>query len=293
MLALTLSGFALAARRMGGWRRLFGPLRGPLPQRVHLDLARFAGTGLLLSALTGLWLFALTFGILLEGSPMPAFPAVSGLGGVSPAALAALRDIPVSDLRELTFPRAGNLRDVFTVQTDAGLGHVDQGTGEMLAFAGRTWLDHVSDIVQMLHTGQGAAALGLILGLAALSVPVLSLTGLLQQRGRSGRSGARKVKSAADVADTIILVGSEGGTTWKFAETLRAALTGAGSSTHVAPMSEFAPDRYTRAARILILAATSGDGDAPGSGSVTAPSRAFAAMPRGWRRPRWPRAGTR
>jgi len=265
MLALTISGFLLAARRMGGWGRLFGPLKGPLPQRLHLELARIAGVALLLSSLTGLWLFALTFGFLPEGSPMPAFPPVSGAGGLSPAALDALRDIPLSDLRELTFPRAGNLRDVFTVETDAGLGYVDQGTGEMLAWAARAPLDRVSDAIQMLHTGQGAAFLGAILGLAALSVPVLSVTGLMQQSGRSRRPASRKAKLAADAADTIILVGSEGGTTWKFADTLARALTAAGSPTHVAPMSAFAPESYARASRILILAATSGDGDAPGS----------------------------
>jgi sulfite reductase (NADPH) flavoprotein alpha-component len=66
-------------------------------------------------------------------------------------------------------------------------------------------------------------------------------------------------------AETIILVGSEGGSTWGFAATLHAALTNAGQTVHVAAMSSFDPGRYTKAQRILILAATYGDGDAPAS----------------------------
>jgi len=265
MAALTLSGFALAARRMGGWRRLFGPLRGPLPQRLHMELARLAGAGLLVSSVTGLWLAGLTFGLIPEGSPAPAFPSVSGTGGLAPDALPALGQIAVADLRELTFPRSGNLSDVFTVETDAGLGYIDQGTGEMLAWADRTPLDRVSDVVHMLHTGQGAAIFGLILALSALSVPVLSFTGWMQQSGRSLRPVRRAPGVPAGAADTIVLVGSEGGTTWGFARSLGTALTRAGSSVHLAAMSDFAPESYGRARRILILAATSGDGDAPGS----------------------------
>ena len=62
-----------------------------------------------------------------------------------------------------------------------------------------------------------------------------------------------------------MLVGSEGGSTWGFAATLHAALDAAGQSVHAAPMSTFAPNRYAHAERIIVLAATYGDGDAPAS----------------------------
>ncbi|MEI2387376.1 PepSY domain-containing protein [Breoghania sp. JC706] len=265
MLMLTVSGFLLAARRVGGWRRLFGPLKGPLPPRLHLELARVAGIGLLLSSLTGLWLFAATFGLLPKGGGLPPLPPVSGTGGVSPAQLGALKDIPLSDLRELVFPRAGDLRDVYTVKTGAGTGYVDQGTGALMSWTARTTLERISDLAHLLHTGAGAAALGLFLGLCSLSVPVLAATGLLQQSGRLRGICRRKAGVAAQDADTVILVGSEGGTTWTFARKLAGALARAGGRPHVAAMSAFAPERYTGAERVLILAATSGDGDAPAS----------------------------
>ncbi|MBL3568594.1 N-acetylglucosamine transferase [Rhodovulum sulfidophilum] len=265
MLALTLSGLALTARRLGGWSRLLAPARGPLSRRLHLDLARLGGAALTLSALTGIWLAAGTFGLLPE-TGLPGF-VPGGAAEMSPSAMAALRDLPLADLRQLTFPRPGSAGDVFTLRTVAGTGYVDPASGQMLAWTARGWADRLGDLAMMLHTGRGAALLGLLLGLAALSVPVLGLTGLAQQAGRrtAGAAGRRVRAVAPEAADTILLVGSEGGTTWGFAERLRAALTHAGSSVHVGPMSGFAPERYLRAQRVLILAATSGDGDAPGS----------------------------
>ncbi|WP_297977230.1 PepSY-associated TM helix domain-containing protein, partial [uncultured Amaricoccus sp.] len=64
MLVLALTGAALVARRAGGWRRWFAPLRGPLAGRLHVKIARLAVLGLALSAATALWMTASTFDLL-------------------------------------------------------------------------------------------------------------------------------------------------------------------------------------------------------------------------------------
>ena len=179
--------------------------------------------------------------------------------------MAVLRETPVSSLRELTFPYPGDATDVFTLKTDAGQGYLDQGTGTLLAWADLGAWDRVTETIYMLHTGRGAAVLGLVLGVMALGVPVMAGTGVvLWAAGRRGRPRI-KANAAPGQADTVILVGSEGGSTWGFAATLHAALTAAGQKVHAAPMSAFAPSRYTRAARVVVLAATYGDGAAPAS----------------------------
>ena len=153
----------------------------------------------------------------------------------------------------------------FTLKTDAGTGYLDQGTGALLSWADLTGWERVSETIYMLHTGQGAATLGLVLGLMALGVPAMGGTGvLIWLAGRRARPRIRGNQPAAR-AETILLVGSEGGSTWGFAATLHAALAAAGQSVHAAPMSTFAPNRYARAERIIVLAATYGDGDAPAS----------------------------
>jgi sulfite reductase (NADPH) flavoprotein alpha-component len=266
MLVLSLSGAALVARRAGGWRHWLARLRGPLAGRLHVEIARLAVLGLFLSSITALWMTASTFDLVPGGGAVHAFPTeVSGETGVSLADLGLLGETPVADLRELSFPYPGDGSDLFTLKTEGGTGYLDQGTGVVLGWTDLTGWERFSETIYMLHTGQGAAALGLVLGLMALGVPVMGATGVLIWLAR--RRGRPRIRAnlPASRAETILLVGSEGGSTWGFAATLHAALTQAGQNVHTAPMSAFAPTRYTRAVRIIVLAATYGDGNAPAS----------------------------
>lgn len=266
MLILCISGALLVARRAGGWRRWFAPLRGPLAGRLHVEVARLAVAGLALSALTALWMTASTFGLLPdEAAALAPASAVSGQAGMAPAAMEVLARTPVAEFRELAFPYAGDATDVFTLSTDKGTGLIDQGTGALLAWRDLSLMERFSETIYMLHTGQGAAALGLVLGLLALGVPVMGGTGVVlwlsSRRGRQRITG----NTAAREAGTILLVGSEGGSSWGFAATLHASLRAQGQTVHAAPMSAFDPARYTKAERIILLAATYGAGEAPAS----------------------------
>ena len=266
LLVLSLSGAALVARRMGGWRRWFAPLRGPFAGRLHVELARVAVAGLALSGVTALWMTASTFDLLPDDAARPADPAaVSGQVGYPLDQMAGLRAQPVDSFRKLSFPYADDAQDVFALATDAGSGLIDQGTGEVLTWAALTPWERLSETIYMLHTGQGAAVLGLVLGVLALAVPVMGATGaLVWVAGRRGRPRLRD-NAPAGRADTVILVGSEGGSTWGFAATLARGLRAAGQAVHIAPMAGFDPACHARAERFVILAATYGEGDAPAS----------------------------
>ncbi|WP_440997498.1 PepSY domain-containing protein [Arhodomonas sp. SL1] len=268
MLVLALSGACLVARRTGGWRRWFGPVRGSTSARLHTEIARVVVFGLALSSVTALWMTASTFGYLPEGEAVPTFPdQVSGSTGAVTAEMPALRDTPVRALRELTFPYPSDPTDVFTLSSNDGTGYIDQGTGALLAWEPLSVWQQLSETIYMLHTGQGAAFVGLALGITALGVPVMGITGaILWWCRRRARPRIRDNRPAAQ-AQTVILVGSEGGSTWGFAATLHRALIGAGQAVHTASMSSFAPERYTNAERVLVLAATYGDGEAPSSAS--------------------------
>ncbi|MGJ8605503.1 MAG: PepSY domain-containing protein [Marivita sp.] len=264
MMILSVSGSVLVARRAGGWQRWFSPLRGPLSGRLHVEIARVAILGLALSSMTALWMSASTFDLLPIAASAPAFlNAVSGETGFSIVSIDLLGQTPVAELRELNFPYPGDASDVFTLKTDQGTGYLDQGTGAALGWTDLTGWENVSETIYMLHTGQGAAFLGILLGLMALGVPVLGVTGVLVWlAGRRSRPRIPGNLPAAK-AETILLVGSEGGSTWGFAATLHQALSAAGQTVHVGPMSGFDLAHHAKAQRFVILAATYGDGDAP------------------------------
>lgn len=248
MLALSPSGGLLAA-----------PPRGPLAGRLHVEIARVAMAGLLLSSLTALWMTASTFDLLPDGGMPPAFPsAVSHETVMASADIAPLIATEADQMRALNFPYPGDATDVFPLKTNLGEGYIDQGPGALLAWADLSAWQSVSETIYMLHTGQSAATLGLALALMALGVPVMWVTGVLI--GLAGRAARPRIRgnAPAATAQTIVPVGSEGGATWGFAATLHAALTEAGQTVHTTSLSAFAPRHHAGARRIQVLAASYG-----------------------------------
>ena len=266
MLVLSVSGLFLLVRRMGGWRHIFAPARGTFSTRLHVDIGRFAMVGLIIAPATAIFMAMGTFDILPQQTANPPFPAeVSGKMGVALADVAALADIPVSQLRSLKFPYVDDPSDVYTLTTDQGEGFIDQGTGVMLAWEDAGSWQKVNEFIYLLHTGQGAWFWGLLLGLMVLGAPVLTVTGvILWWVARRSRPTLPKGVPATR-ADTIILVGSEGGSTWGFAGTLMSGLIAHGHHVHTTAMSRFDPAKYLKAKQIIVLAATYGDGEAPTS----------------------------
>lgn len=266
MLVLSATGLMMLAARLGGWRRLLQPIRGTGIKRLHAEIGRLAVTGLLLSALTGLYMSLATFGFIPDGMDAePPFPSV--VAGTAPMAIGSippLQTVDLVDLRELKFPYAGDLTDVFTLITAKGTGYIDQATGEMLSYMPNGILRQIYETIFMLHTGQGLWWLALVLGLAALSVPVFTVTGALIWWKRRSAMPSIAHNAGPQAADTVILVGSEGNSTWGFARTLHNAFTQAGHHVHTAPMNQLAP-AYQNAKRMFILTATYGDGAAPAS----------------------------
>ena len=266
MLLLSLSGAVLLLRRLGGWRRLLGPVQGSLGSRIHAELGRFAVLGLILSATTGLYMSATTLGLLPEYQQTdPLFPDSVSIGTPAPVGqLPALQDLPIGALRDLVFPYPGDPADVFSLRTRDGLGFIDQNSGELLSFQSFGPLQRVYEFIYMLHTGEGLWWLALILGLTTLTVPVMTYTGLAIWWRRRAALVTIADNSPAAQADTILLVGSEGNTTWAFAKTLFDALIEAGHRVHIDSMNALA-DSYPKAKQLFILTSTYGDGAAPSS----------------------------
>lgn len=268
MVLICLSGMFLLVRRLGGWSAILRPIAGSGSQRIHAELARFAVIGLLLSALTGSYMSAVRFELLPEASNAePSFPTqVAGGAAAAVGSLNALKNLDINQLRELVFPYPNDPTDVYSLSTTQGAGFVDQASGELLQFQPHSANSQFQHWMTILHTGEGLWWLGLILGLVALTVPALSITGIHIWWQRRSSAIGHIESASSDIADTVILVGSEGNSTWGFAEDLQNQLKQAGKKVHCASMNELA-QHYPHASTLLVLTSTYGDGDAPSSAS--------------------------
>lgn len=277
MLVLVISGTLLLVRQQGGVRRLLHPLAGSGSKRWHAKLARVALLGLLLSALSGIYLSAVTFEFLPEGAqadpepPQLTLPITSATGSpatssqaLSIASLAALQATHVSDLEELIYPYANDPAAVYSLRTAQGASFINPYNGAQLAYQAHDKAQGVFALITKLHTGEGLWWLGLWLGLSALAVPVLAVTGLQTWWQRRKAMPKLLNNCPAKAADTVILVGSEANSSWGFARTLHDALTANGHQVHTAAMNSVAA-QYPQAKQWLLLTATYGDGDAPAS----------------------------
>jgi len=267
MLLLCISGTLMLVKVVGGWRHLLQPIRGSShSQRLHSHIGRLALVGLLLSATTGLYMSLETFEVIPDHQTAePDFP--EQVNGGKPAAidsLNALKNIPVSELRELVYPYPQDTSDVYSIRTQHGMGFIDQSTGQLLSYQSYNNQQKIYEFIYMLHTGEGLWWLALILGLSALTVPLMTWTGIklwwLHKQALPHFRNNRK----AQLADSIILVGSENNSTWGFAQDLHNALSSAGFQVHTTSMNKLA-NTYPKAKRLFILTATYGDGNAPAS----------------------------
>jgi sulfite reductase (NADPH) flavoprotein alpha-component len=212
---------------------------------------------LLLSALTGIWMSAIRFELIPEAQELEAdFPQeVAGTPPAPIGSLLALQQVDLMDLHQLIFPFPNDPADVYSLRTHQGSGYVDQATGQWLSYADYGGAAALQTFIKELHTGEAYWWLGLILGLAALTVPVLSTTGTLIWWQRRRAMPKLKGNSSRHLADTIVLVGSETNTTWGFAKSLLEGMQTAGCRVHVAAMNQLA-SRYPKARRLLILTST-------------------------------------
>ena len=263
MLALSVSGLVLLARRLGGWRRLAGPVRGTLAQRLHVLTGRVLLAVLALTSITALWLSAATFGLVeLDAEAEPDVVSLSnGRPALAPGQLPLLQRLQVHELRKLNIPAADDPQDSWRVTTGAGQGWVDRYGGQTLAWQDATPAQRVQDWALLLHTGDGAWAWALMLGATGASIVLFWYTGLLLWWQARGLAPKITHNSPLAQADALIFVASEGGSTWGFAQALHAALVAAGRRVHSTGLEHFCAPPGVR--HVFVLAATYGEGQPP------------------------------
>ncbi|MGE0876725.1 MAG: PepSY domain-containing protein [Burkholderiales bacterium] len=263
MLVMSISGLVLLVRRMGGWRQLPARVRGSLAQRVHVVAGRMVLALLLLSSMSALYMSATTLELIALGSAQePEVASVAdGRPPLSVAQLPLLQDLSVGGLRRVNFPDASDPADSWKVGTVDGEGWIDRYSGRTLAWQDATAAQRAYDWARLLHSGDGAWPLAVLLGIMGASIPLFWLSGLLiWWQARRDRPRIANNSALAD-ADTRIFVASEGGSTWGFAQALHDALARNGHRVHTAPLEHFDVGPETR--RIFVLASTHGDGQPP------------------------------
>ncbi|OUR66790.1 hypothetical protein A9Q77_10920, partial [Marinomonas sp. 42_23_T18] len=277
LLVLSISGLCLMVRRLGGLKHFFKLAKGSLSQKLHTELSRVALVGILASTLTALYLSAMTFSLIPEVSaPELDYPQrIQQLASAPVASLQALQDVDASQLVLLEFPYAGDLESVYSVETLSGAGYVDPTSGHWLDFQVNSSFYQINQFIRALHTGEGMGFWAIFLALCSLALPVISITGLiiwLRKKINSAAFGQKQGLtiqnfSSSQDANIIVLAGSEGLSTWRFAQEFSQALISSGNQVHLNKLNQLEP-MYAKASHVFLMSSTYGEGQAPASASL-------------------------
>ena len=176
----------------------------------------------------------------------------------------ALQAVQLSNFRELTLPYPDDPFDPIGLRTNSVVSYIDPNSGFVVSSEILGPTAKIYEFVYLLHTGEGAWWVGILVGLSLLTLPVAIVSGVAIALNRP-RSPINGIKQAAPShAQDIILVGSEGGTTWLFAAELGRKLSLAGRKINIASMNDVRPS-YASAENVFILTSTFGDGCSPQS----------------------------
>lgn len=173
-----------------------------------------------------------------------------------------LKQLSVKDLKSMDFPFDES--ENYKIETTEGIYELNFSTG---AIASQQLVGNTEQIKlwsYRLHTGQGSVSWAILITLASLSIPGFVLSGLVILKKRQKPTIAHKFSSFEE-AETIILYASEGGSTAQQALNYAIGLQQMGEKVYFATMNEW--QQFPKMKRLVLLAATYGNGEAPDNGS--------------------------
>jgi len=277
LLALSVSGLCLMIRRLGGMKHIFKWAKGTPSQKIHTELSRLTLIVILTSSLTALYLSATTFSIIPESSaPELDYPVRMQMLTAEPViSLSALQSVDATQLVVLEFPYAGDLESVYSLETQSGLGYIDPTSGLWLDCQNHSNFYQISQFISALHTGEGMGLWTIFLALTSLTLPIISISGVViwfrkkVNAAAFGKADTRSMQNfvSSQEASIVILAGSEGLSTWRFAQEFAQALIAAGNQVHLNNMNQVEAT-YANATHVFLMTSTYGEGQAPSSASL-------------------------
>lgn len=256
------TGLALLLRREGGWRGLYRKtIYTRLDQYLHVVISKWTWLPLLIIGLSGVYLSLLRFEVIPEPAmlELSVAPTEVSFPEKQAADLATFRKIPLSQLQKLEFPFSDDPADPFILHLPHKRWEVHQYTGRVLRAYEDPLINQISAWSFRLHTGSGSVLWSLVLGSSTAGVLFLIYSGLSVAYQRS--RGRVTQRFASSEAETIILYGSENGSTRQFATALFHSLLAQKRKAYLAALNEHTD--FPAAKNLLILTSTYGDGDPP------------------------------
>ncbi|MFC5412418.1 PepSY domain-containing protein [Larkinella bovis] len=263
LLLITISGTLLIIQRQRGIKRFFTRIvRENVAQYYHVVLGRLSLIPIMLIALSGTYLSLARFGLVATEkiSPQIDFDAIQSKPERKPADFAVFQNTRLCEVQTIEFPFSDDVEDYYTLKlTDRELA-VNQVTGEILSENRYPTALLLTNLSLDLHTGRTSAVWAIILAVATGNILFFIYSGFAITWKRLANRVKKNVYSA-DESRFIILVGSENGSTFKYAQLIHQQLLSRGEKSYLTEFNNYTV--FPKAEYLLAMTATYGLGDAP------------------------------
>ena len=262
LLLITISGTMLIIQRQRGVKHFFKKIaKDNFAQFYHVVLGRWSLIPIFIIALTGTYLSLARFGLIeaTKASPKIDFDAIRSSPEKKPTGFDIFKNTKLSEVESIEFPFSEDVEDYYTLKLKTREVAVNQVTGNILAEVKYPNSVSLTNLSLNLHTGRASSIWAVILAIASANILFFIYSGFaITLKRRANRS---KNKYTAAESKFIILVGSENGNTFRFAQAVHQQLLKAGDKSFITELNSYTS--FPKAEHLLILTATYGLGDAP------------------------------
>ena len=263
LLLIAVSGFALVINRQRGLRKFFSKIiKEYFAQYYHVLFGRLALIPILIIALSGTYLSMERFH-LFEKDKKEETKTEAKSVAVAKSKF-DFKTTLLADVKKIEFPFSEDAEDYYTFELTDRKIEVEQYSNEIITEERFPTAAILSELSLDLHTGRASAFWAIILGLASLNILFFIYSGFAMTLKR--RASRIKNKYKADESKFILLIGSENGSTLRFANAILKQLNDHGEKAHIAQLNNYTI--YPKAEHLLIFTSTYGLGDAPSNADM-------------------------
>ncbi len=260
---ISVSGVILISKRQGGFSRFFSKIiKEDFNQYYHIIIGRYTLIPIIIITITGVYLSLEKFSLLpKDTSTHEIVSQQKVLKSLKLKDFEVFKTTKLNEVKKIEFPFSNDEEDYFFVKLYSKELVINQFTGQVISQKKETLTSIGSYYSLILHTGKGSVIWSIILLLSCFAILFFIISGFSITLKRRKKKVLIKNKFKKDNAEFIILVGSETGSTFKFATAFYNALINAKKTVFISQLNDY--NTYKNAENIIVFTATYGDGDAP------------------------------
>jgi sulfite reductase (NADPH) flavoprotein alpha-component len=259
---IAFSGSILIIKRQSGIKRFFAKIvKEDFSQYWHVVLGRLSLIPIVIITLTGVYLSLLKFDVITEDKPAHNMDFNNNAFAEKQPDGTIFNATTLAEVVSLEFPFSEDEDDYYILKQDSKALLVHQYSGQILSQVNYPMTTFLSDWSLVLHTGKGSILWSIVLLIACLNILFFIYSGFKMTIKRRQNAVLPKNTIAKDIAEYIILVGSETGSTYGLATAFYKALLANGQSVFITDLNSYTT--YKKAKQVIVLTSTYGEGEAP------------------------------